>query len=125
MQSKCRSKVGVYYEDICCRYLLQCGYKIITRNWRCKTSEIDIVARDAEELVFVEVKGRTQELFETFEDTMPYKKRSALYRGVLSFFSVRSDLKERSWRFDFVGITQDSVGRRRLHHYKNISLFLF
>ena len=125
MQSKQGSKqAGKRYEDLCCKYLLTCGYKIITRNWYCKTSEIDIIARDKEELVFIEVKGRSQELLESFEDTMSYKKRSALYKGVLTFFQARADLNTAPWRFDFMGVTQDSLGRHRLHYYKNISLFL-
>jgi len=51
-------KLGNSYEDLACEYLENKGFQILTRNYRVKIGEIDIIARDKEELVFVEVKYR-------------------------------------------------------------------
>ncbi len=50
---------GTRYEELAAAYLGQMGYRIITRNFRCKKSEIDLIAREGKYLVFVEVKERS------------------------------------------------------------------
>ena len=50
---------GKLGEDLATKYLEKIGYKIVARNFRCRQGEIDIIARSTEELVFVEVKTRT------------------------------------------------------------------
>ncbi len=51
-------KTGSEKEQQSCDYLVRKGYEILARNYRCRYAEIDIVARDAGQLVFVEVKYR-------------------------------------------------------------------
>lgn len=51
-------ETGSEKERLACRYLMQNGYEIAATNYRCRYAEIDIVARDAGQLVFVEVKYR-------------------------------------------------------------------
>ena len=46
-------------EDKACHFLKQEGYRIVARNWRTQSGEVDIIARDKDVLVFVEVKART------------------------------------------------------------------
>jgi len=48
---------GAEYEETASEYLNKLGYLIVERNYRCRTGEIDIVAREGDTLVFVEVKG--------------------------------------------------------------------
>jgi len=50
---------GSQAEERACRYLKGLGYEIVARNWRCRFGEIDIVAREGDTLVFVEVKARS------------------------------------------------------------------
>ena len=51
-------KIGRFGEDEAVKYLKQKGYKILDRNFSCKRGEIDIVALDKEEIVFIEIKSR-------------------------------------------------------------------
>jgi putative endonuclease len=49
---------GDLAEQIACDHLQESGYRIVERNFHCKLGEIDIIARDGEELVFVEVRSK-------------------------------------------------------------------
>ena len=51
--------VGTAYEKLAGEYLRQQGYEILEYNFRCRMGEVDIVAKDGEYLVFVEVKYRS------------------------------------------------------------------
>lgn len=50
--------IGRYGEDLAAQYLEDRGYLILERNWRCSLGEIDLIARDKNRIVFVEVKTR-------------------------------------------------------------------
>ena len=58
-----RHELGSDGEAEACEFLKKIGYKIVEKNYRCKIGEIDIVANEGDELVFVEVKTRSQKLF--------------------------------------------------------------
>jgi putative endonuclease len=53
-----RKRLGSQGEDLACAHLAGLGWQIVARNWRTRRGEIDIVARDGEWLVFVEVRTR-------------------------------------------------------------------
>ncbi|MCG6537669.1 MAG: YraN family protein [Syntrophales bacterium LBB04] len=63
MKDLSRIKTGKRGEEIAIRHLETLGYRIMERNYRCPLGEIDIVARDGDAIVFVEVKSRRTELF--------------------------------------------------------------
>lgn len=56
-------KIGQLGEDYACRYLLTEGYQLLERNWKKRRAEIDIIAKQGDVLVFLEVKTRTNDLF--------------------------------------------------------------
>ncbi len=58
-----RRRLGSAGEDLACDLLKKQGLEIVERNWRCRSGEIDIVARGEGVTVFVEVKSRTSDLF--------------------------------------------------------------
>ena len=51
--------IGKFGEDEAAKYLENKGYKILDRNFYCKRGEIDIIALDKKEIVFIEIKSRT------------------------------------------------------------------
>lgn len=56
-----RRAIGTEYETLACEYLTRHGYQILCRNFRCRQGEIDIITRDRDYLVFIEVKYRRDE----------------------------------------------------------------
>lgn len=52
-------RVGARGEDCAARYLVDQGYNVLARNWRCRYGEIDLIVGAADSVVFVEVKSRT------------------------------------------------------------------
>lgn len=67
-------------EDRAAEHLLTNGYQILTRNFRSKVGEIDIVAKDGNVLVFVEVKTRTNHEYGYPEEAVTYWKLRAITR---------------------------------------------
>ena len=58
MGERNKRKIGGQYEDLAAAYLREQGYEILERNYRDRLGEIDVIAREAGYLVFVEVKYR-------------------------------------------------------------------
>lgn len=57
-------EIGRFGEDTASKYLEESGYTILDRNFKCKSGEIDIIARDGNYIVFVEVKTRSGSFME-------------------------------------------------------------
>ena len=58
-----KDAVGRFGEQVAVEHLQDAGVTILDRNWRCREGELDIVARDGDTLVFVEVKTRSSSAF--------------------------------------------------------------
>ncbi|TDT33048.1 YraN family protein [Naumannella halotolerans] len=54
-----RAELGQFGEDVAVRFLQAHGWTVVERNWRCRSGEIDIIARDGGLFVFCEVKARS------------------------------------------------------------------
>ena len=72
--------IGKNGEDIASNYLKDLGYNILEKNFLCRSGEIDIIAKDDEELVFVEVKSRTNYLYGHGIDAIDKNKMKNIYR---------------------------------------------
>ncbi len=102
--------VGAYYEDMAARYLQDKGYIILDRNYRYKKSyEIDIVARDKETIVFIEVKYRTGETKGHPLESVNFSKQRRICRAADIYINHHRLSMEQSYRFDVIGITRDCI----------------
>lgn len=102
-----RFSLGKTGEELACSYLQKQGYKIIDRNYRCRSGEIDIIAEDGVVLVFVEVKTRKGESFGHPFEVIGLNKQRKIARSALDYMSVHG-IKERDCRFDAVSILVDA-----------------
>ena len=84
-------------------FLAQAGFKILGRNYRYDRGEIDIVAEENNELVFVEVKSRHTQAFGTPEDAITPKKESYLKRTAEGYL-LQHNLENKACRFDVIAI---------------------
>lgn len=110
--------IGKTGEDIACEYLIKNGYKIIERNWHySKNAEIDIIAEDKNELVFIEVKTRTNLNFGHPFEAINKTKIEKIYKGILGYLR-NSDKKYNSYRFD--GIAIIGLKNPQIEHLKNL-----
>jgi len=96
------NELGKIGEDLAEKYLRQKGYEILKRNWHFSHDEIDIVARDGDWLVIVEVKTRTTDVFGEPEMEVKAAKQKALVRAAEGYI-MAFDYKGQT-RFDVIGI---------------------
>jgi len=94
-------------EEQACTYLRAQGYRIVARNWRTRSGEIDIVARDRDVLVFVEVKARADDRFGGPEGAVDRVKQQRMIRTAGAFLQATEC--ELPARFDVVAIRPDGV----------------
>lgn len=100
-------------EMLASRYLLDKGYAILHYNWRSGHKEIDIIAKERDTLVFVEVKSRSSEQFGNASDAVDDRKIEYLLRAAEAYvIRNRIDLK---YRFDIVTVIGDSEPYRIEH----------
>lgn len=96
-----RRQFGQDSEAIAAELLRQKGYEIIDQNWRTKIGEIDIIARDGETLVFVEVKARRTRSFGHPKYAVDHRKQQKMSLAALSYLKMTSQVQSKA-RFDVV-----------------------
>ncbi len=117
MTSADRHEQGRTGEDLAARFLQEKGLKIIGRNYRFERGEIDIIAEEGDELVFVEVKARRTDTYGTPEEAVTEKKQKQIY-DVADGYLYEHDIHDRPCRFDVVAI-EFRNGRAEIRHLRN------
>jgi putative endonuclease len=109
---------GYDTEDRIVEYLEVHGYRVVDRNFRYSTrAEIDIIARDGEELVFCEVKSRESDEFGPPEYAVTHLKQDRIRRAALAYLTFNG-LRDQACRFDVVAVRWR--GRRgAIEHLRN------
>jgi putative endonuclease len=112
-----RQELGATGELLARRHLEKKGYRFVAANWRRPYGELDLILRDGDVLVFVEVKTRSGERLGTAEESLTWAQARRLLRGAQSFLAEREHLAGLFWRVDFVAITLAPTGAvSRLTH---------
>ncbi len=104
-----KREIGTAYEKQAGEYLTRQGYEILAYNFRCRYGEIDIIARDGEYLVFVEVKYRRTAKNGSPLEAVTAKKQYIISR-VASYYCLTHGCQESTpCRFDVVAILGDEI----------------
>ena len=98
---------GTEYENKAAGYLESKGYRIIEKNYRCRYGEIDLVARDGDYFVFVEVKYRKDAAAGDPLEAVDYRKQKKICMTAANFIMRRHLTLETPIRFDVVAILGD------------------
>jgi putative endonuclease len=110
-------ELGKKGEEIAKHYLKDKGYKILAKNWFWDHREIDIIARQADEIVIVEVKTREGDYFEEpWEAVSTRKIRNIVEAAEAWLLQEKVDLET---RFDVISIIFSKDGNYELTHFEN------
>lgn len=115
-----KHETGKWGEDIACQYLISDNYTIVERNFDCKQGEIDIVAWDKskKELVFIEVKTRTNYHYGSPADAVNNYKQKHIYWAA-QYYIYMHNIKDLFLRFDVIEVYVKSK-RFSINHIKQI-----
>jgi len=112
-----RVALGKTGEDLACRELERRGYAIVARRYRRRGGELDIIARDGDTLVFVEVKTRGSRAFGDAVEAITAGKQRRMTRLALDYV-MRHHLSACACRFDVVAIHFEG-GAARIELFQN------
>lgn len=111
-----RKKTGAYGEQLAERYLIEQGYEIVAKNWRCPEGELDLVVRQGQDLVFVEVRTRRGTRLGTPEESITPAKQAKLISLAYTFLAdyeqpdCQRSSSEGRWRIDIIAIVLNKWG---------------
>ena len=112
-----RHILGKTGEEIGTKYLIKNGYKIIIRNFRCRQGEIDIIAQDKNEIVFIEVKTRKNTNYGYPIDAVDKRKQKHILNASKYYIYINK-LEKKNIRFDVIEIYKRD--KFYINHIKNI-----
>ncbi|MDO5556061.1 MAG: YraN family protein [Clostridia bacterium] len=96
-------ELGKLGEDIATNYIIKKGYKILYRNFECKQGEIDIIAKDKNEIVFIEVKTRTDMSYGEASEAITIFKLKHLLNSI-KYFIYKNNLENEFIRIDVIEV---------------------
>jgi putative endonuclease len=118
-----RAERGQFGEDLAADYCRrELGFKIISRNWRWKRDELDLICLDGEVLVFVEVRARAAQALVSGVHSVTSSKKKALLRACKAYINQLQN-PPKHVRFDVVDVSISDDGAGEVRHYSNIPLF--
>jgi len=112
-----RLRAGFMSEEQVVQFLRGQGFRILQRNCRTRLGEVDIVARDGEEVVFVEVRSRSGGNWDTLERSVTSRKQRRIARAAAAF--LRHTRTAAPLRFDVVAVRLGADGRPEFRHYRD------
>ncbi len=104
--NRTRQDIGRLGETLAVNYLKKQGFKILETNYRCPIGEIDIVAKQKDCLVFVEVRTKTGPEFGTPEESVTAAKKKKM-ANTAYFYLKQNNCIESDWRIDFMAVELD------------------
>ena len=129
-----KQNIGKLGEDIAVKYLEKHGYKILERNFHKPWGEIDIIAsenigknqflaRQSQELVFIEVKTQNQKFEWRPEENITRHKKRQLSKIISTYLKANKIPEDQDWRIDVLAITLDfKTKNAQIEHIQNINL---
>ena len=101
--TKKRIALGRFGEELARDRLKDCGYKIITTNYTCPLGEIDVIAKDGDVLVFVEIKTRKNRTLAQVKEAVTTRKQRQISKVALAYMKSHNLWRSKA-RFDVVAV---------------------
>jgi putative endonuclease len=111
------NELGRKGENMAIVFLQTAGYIVLQRNWRSGRAELDIIAMDNKTMVFIEVKTRSDDIFERPEDAVTPQKQSLITRAAMAYMRVSGH----DWtiRFDIISVILRGGKPSQIDHIKD------
>ena len=114
-----KQEIGRLGETAACEYLLKNGLMIIARNFRTPHGEIDIIARDKDAVIFLEVKTRSSDQFGNPEDAVDVTKASHMIDSA-EYYLQTTGQEDVDWQLDVIAIELNhKLGKAGIIRYEN------
>ena len=114
------NELGKWGEVLAAEFVEKQGYEILERDWKSGHHDLDIIARDEDTLVIIEVKTRRNRLFGDPEEAIDYKKRLSLQSAINHY--VKSHRIKIPVRFDVISIVGMIGSTPEIDHIKDVTL---
>ena len=114
------NELGKWGEDLAADYLQRKGYTIIERDWKSGRRDLDIVAKNGNVIVFVEVKTRRNSLYGQPEEAVDYRKLQSLQQAINHYIKFRHIRQE--VRFDIISIVGTIGSEPDIQHIQDVAL---
>lgn len=114
------NELGKWGEALAAEFVEKQGYEILERDWKSGHHDLDIIARDENTLVIIEVKTRRNRLFGDPEEAIDYKKRLSLQSAINHY--VKSHRIKIPVRFDVISIVGMIGSTPEIDHIKDVTL---
>lgn len=102
--------LGTDFETLAARWVQQKGMRVLVRNFAGKTGEIDLIARDREYLVFLEVRARSNPAFNSAAGSVDRRKQQRILRTAQLFLQRHPELASLPCRFDVIAFQPPQSG---------------
>lgn len=102
---------GAWAESLACRHLLDQGLRLVTRNYRCRHGEIDLIMKDGETIAFVEVRLRSRTDYGTGAESIDGRKQARLVASAEHYLQRHTTFSV-ACRFDVVSILESNKTHR-------------
>lgn len=114
-----KDDLGRRGEDLAAQFITEAGYTVIDRNWRCLRGEIDLVARDGSDTVFIEVKTRSSVAFGHPFEAITGQKIARLRRLAIAWCEAHP-YRRGAVRIDAVSVIAPAGGAPTIEHLRRI-----
>ena len=108
MRSLSAIERGEWAEDLAAQHLLANGLKPVQRNHRCRWGEIDLIMRDRQTLVFVEVRFRSRANYGNGAQSVDARKQCKLINAAEHYLQSHATLRDVPCRFDVVSVSKNN-----------------
>lgn len=115
---KAKKELGAFGEKAAAEYLIKNKYKIMDKNYKTRLGEIDIIAKDKNDIVFIEVKTRTNTKYGLPCEAVDFRKQHVIC-NVASLYILNKNLKRYNFRFDVVEVIVSNDKVSSINHIKN------
>ena len=104
-----KTQLGTIAEEKACAVLEARGLRLITRNYRSRMGEIDLIMQDTNEIVFIEVRSRAYDYYGTAIESIDITKQRKVIKSAVSYLQKQGWLDKINSRFDVVGVSPTNI----------------